>query len=112
MKVVGPVFDVYTPARDPFRRKVEKASVSSRLKEEKGRSTRSARMNGPQKRDVRASRSETPPPDDAPTNGMPAGFIAQILGQVLATKRPDATVAARAYARSARSARSRFIRWA
>jgi hypothetical protein len=43
---------------------------------------------------------------------MPAGFVAQILGQALATKRPDATIAVRAYARSGRSARSRFIRWA
>lgn len=58
------------------------------------------------------SRSETNVPPGSAGNGIPASFVAQILGQVLATDGADAALAARAYARTPRGAGSQFIRWA
>jgi len=44
-------------------------------------------------------------------NGMPAGFVAQVLGQVLETKPQSPMLAARIYARSARNPKdARLIR--
>jgi hypothetical protein len=58
------------------------------------------------------SRSETNSPPVSTSNGIPASFVAQILGQVLATDGADAALAVRAYARPQHGAGSQFIRWA
>ena len=113
MKSVGPIIDVYAAARGEFRRKVEKPNASSTMYGERETARGAKPVNGPLPQKPGASRSETATPANALVNGMPSSFIAQVLGQILATKKRDAAAAIRVYESVERGEpEKRFIRWA
>jgi hypothetical protein len=92
-------------------RRVEKSGGSSGLHEKhERRAGRTLTYSG---RDRRAgtSRIDTGSSRGQARNGMPAGFVAQVLGQVLETKPENPMLATRVYARSARTPKDgRLIR--
>ena len=113
MSPVGPVIEIYASAGSRGSRRVEKTNISSRLADEQRRANRSAIVNPPVKPKPEASHFETHCCGGPLANGIPAGFIAQILGQVLATNKADAARRAQAYAQSeCDPAEMRLIRWA
>ena len=116
MTVIRPITDVYSRGARALRRGVEKPNLSSELKDERHPRHKPMMLNMSLNDRRRSSRFETrsdPPPNEG---GAPAGFIAQVLGQVLATHGADRARRARAmreYANSARGKReSKFLRWA
>jgi hypothetical protein len=86
----------------PQRRRVEKANPASSLREERRRDPARRAAYAQQEASQRVSRFDTRLAGEADRSGMDARFIAQVLGQVLGTKRNSAPIAARAYARSNR----------
>lgn len=113
MKSVGPIIEIYAGARPEPRRRVEKASISSGLEDQRHRRGGPAILNAPITPSSRESRFETNSTVGSLGEGIPAGFIAQILGQVLLTKRPDPASGLRAYARAESDPGDlRLIRWA
>ena len=94
----------HSATREPGRaltlRRVEKSGESSGLHEKyERRSGRTPTYAGRDRR-ARASRIDTGYSRSPARNGMPAGFVAQVLGQVLETKPENSEAAARLYARS------------
>jgi hypothetical protein len=112
MKAAASLSGIYTPSRFSPHRKVEKVSAPSCLHGENAERGSSSRMNAKTARMARLSHSGTQIVNGAAPNGMPAGFVAQILGQVLSTNRADMRSAARAYTDPQRRGKTRFIRWA
>jgi hypothetical protein len=101
----------FTKGRALVVRCVEKSGSSNSLHGKHER--RSGRTLTHSARGSRAglSRFDTGNASDPARNSMSAGFVAQVLGQVLETKPQNAIHAARVYARSARSAKDgRLIR--
>src|SRR5215813_12958022 len=97
MKVIGPVTEVYGAPRLAIQRKVEKANASSGL----GRETRSppppVMLNRAPAEETQPSRFETAAATTEFAAAIPAPFVAQIIGQVLETKRADFASALRAF---------------
>jgi hypothetical protein len=92
-----------------LRRRVEKPNGSSGLGQEM-RSARRAVMLNPVARDEsRPSRFDTASRVGECDYPMPAPFVAQIIGQVLETKRADFASATRAYAAAGMTA-PEFVR--
>jgi hypothetical protein len=109
MKVIGPITEVYGALRPTLRRRVEKPNGSSGLGQEM-RSARRAIMLNPVARDEpRPSRFDTASGVRECDHAMLAPFVAQIIGQVLDTKRADPASAMRAYAAASMPA-PEFIR--
>jgi hypothetical protein len=102
---------VYTTGHALVVRRVEKSGGSSSLNgKHERRATRSVTHSA---RGSRASlcRFDTDNPSAPARNGMQAGFVAQVLGQVLGTKPESPVRAARVYAQSAHSPKDgRLIR--
>jgi hypothetical protein len=112
MKLVDPVIEIYAGTRTQPWWRVEKPNGASRLDEERRRAAGPTILNARTKPQAKPSRSETPSPVTPSTEGIPASFIAQILGQVLATKKADAARCARAYEEAGRDpAEIRPIGW-
>jgi hypothetical protein len=100
MKIVSTVTAIAPLSRAGSLRRVEKISPSNGLK----RDVRRGQRRGPDVRyafdTLRVSRFETRCENDASENGMPAGFIAQVIGQCLETTSSDPVAARRAYAQA------------
>jgi hypothetical protein len=113
MTSVGPTVEIYAAPRSESRRRVEKANMSSRLEDDRRRAGGPAMLNGAVKVSASPSRIETISSTNSLVEGIPTGFIAQILGQILVTKRADLASSLRAYERTERDLKDmRFIRWA
>ncbi len=97
MRVIGPLTEVYGPPRLTVRRRVEKPNGSSGL----GRDARLAHgpvmLNPAAGDEPHASRFGTTSRVCDFDHAIPAPFIAQIIGQVLETKRADIASAMRAF---------------
>jgi hypothetical protein len=97
MKVIGPVTEVYGAPRLVIQRKVEKPNASSGL----GRETRPAQapimLNRAPAEETQPCRFETAAATTELAAAIPAPFVAQIIGQVLETKRADFAAALRAF---------------
>ena len=102
MKSVGPILEIYSAPRPQPWRRVEKTNGSSRLDEEKHRTPEAGILNAPGKRSAATSRFETSPAAGLVGEATPPGFIAQVLGQVLATKKADPARCLKAYAEAER----------
>lgn len=102
---------VYTTGRALVVRCVEKSGGSSSLNgKHERRATRSVTHSARRSR-ADVSRFDTDNSSAPARNGMQAGFVAQVLGQVLETKPESPMFAARVYARSARNPKDgRLIR--
>jgi hypothetical protein len=112
MKPVDPIIEIYPFTRPQPSRPVEKPSQSSSLEEDRQRAARPTILNARIKPQAKPSRCETSSSVAPSTEGIPTGFIAQILGQVLATKKPDVARRARAYEEAGRDrAEIRPIGW-
>jgi hypothetical protein len=115
MTVIRPITDVYSSNARALRRGVEKPNVSSGLKDERKLRQQPKMLNMSLNDRRRSSRFETRADPPSNEGGMPAGFIAQVLGQVLTTndaEKARRARAAREYARSGRAQRAvTFIRW-
>jgi hypothetical protein len=101
----------YTTGRALVVRCVEKSGGSSSLNGKHER--RAARSSTHSARSSRAglSRFDTDNSSAPARNGMQAGFVAQVLGQVLEAKPESPMLAARVYARCARNPKDgRLIR--
>jgi hypothetical protein len=111
MKIGGNYPDARAPAGAIARRRVEKPHEAKGLPAE-ARAQTMPRFGGFERRArARESRIETGLASNAGTNGMPSGFIAQVLGQILAPPVSDRVMAERAYARSKRACRqARLVR--
>jgi hypothetical protein len=113
MKSVGPIIDVYAAARGEIRRKVEKPNASNTMYDERETARGTKPVNGTFAQKQAASRTETTAPQNALVNSVPSSFIAQVLGQILTTKKSDAAAATRAYESVEQGEpEKRFIRWA
>jgi len=99
------------PSRALTLRRVEKSGGCNSLHEKhERRSGRTLKYSGRDRR-AGASRIDTGYSRSPARNGMPAGFVAQVLGQVLETKPENLEAAARVYARNLRSSKDgRLIR--
>ena len=97
MKSGGIASDIYTPARAPARWRVQKLNASSHLGGETRRPNAPAILNPPLATAPEASHFETSTRAAPTRNGMPATFIAQVLGQILETKRRDPAYGRRIY---------------
>jgi hypothetical protein len=111
MKIGGNYPDVRAPARAIARRRVEKPHDAKGLHAE-ARAQRLPISGGFERRArPRPSRIETGFASNAGTSGTPPGFIAQVLGQILAPPSSDRVMAERAYASSNRASRQpRLVR--
>src|SRR5437868_14477451 len=97
MRVIGPITEVYGPARFAMKRRVEKPNASSGLGQQTRSTHRPIMLNPVAGEETHACRFDTASSVESFGNAIPAPFIAQIIGQVLETKRPDNASAMRAY---------------
>jgi hypothetical protein len=102
MTSLDPVIEIYAGTRPQPWWRVEKPNGSSRLDEERRRAAGPTILNARALPQAKPSRSETASQVTASTEGIPTGFMAQILGQVLATKTADAARRVRAYQEAGR----------
>ena len=102
MKIDSNQRDFYAPARLATHRRVEKPNALSNLREDGRRESPRAMRNSERRANGRASHLETRLSADREPTGIQAGFVAQVLGQILGTAQ-DGMSAARAYARSPRA---------
>ncbi len=109
MRVIGPITEVYGPARLAVKRRVEKSNASSGLGQQTRSTHRPIMLNPVAEEETHASRFDTASRVGAFGNAIPAPFIAQIIGQVLETKPSDNASATRAY-KAASATAAQFIR--
>ena len=97
MRVVDPVTEVYGAPRLTSKRRVEKPNGLSGLGGEARPAQRPVMLNRAIDEESEASRFETASRVRNSNDAIPAPFIAQIIGQVLETKRCDTLSAKRAF---------------
>ena len=107
MRIEHATFAIYSPVRETARRRVEKSNASNRLGREEDRSANASNRN-PQFRETDpVSRFETRAQANNGEAHPVSGFVAQILGQIIAQRTTPAAVA-HAYAQA--KAGSRYQR--
>ena len=112
MKSVGPVIEIYSSPRWDTWPRVEKACVSSRLQDPSRDGDGVGKFNARVKPASDRSHSVTHSWGSPLTTGIPAGFIAQVLGQTLSTSTANAKARLRAYAEAEQDpAEMRLVRW-
>jgi hypothetical protein len=100
-----------TTGRALIARRVEKSGGSSSLHGKHDRRAPRAMIQSERRNRSGLSRFDTDNASAAPRNGMPAGFVAQVLGQVLEARPESPAPALRVYARGARDVKDgRLIR--
>src|SRR5262252_3830100 len=104
MRPISAITEVYGPLRAYPRRRVEKPSGASSLREDARAASRPIIVNDAPARPARASHFETRAGTCEVDGAIPATFIAHVIGQILGDTRPDAVRALRAYAGASRSA--------
>ena len=97
MRVIGPITEVYGPARLGMKRRVEKPNSSSGLGQETRPRSGAIMLNAVIDEGTHPCRFGTASPSTDFDNAIPAPFIAQIIGQILETKRSDSASAMRAF---------------
>jgi hypothetical protein len=100
MKIVSTLTAIAPASRAGSLRRVEKISPSNGLKRDVRRGQRRGQNIPGAFATLGVSRFETRCENDTSENGMPAGFIAQVIGQCLETPSSDPVVARRAYAQA------------
>jgi hypothetical protein len=112
MKSVGPAIEIYaSPRRDSWPR-VEKAGISSRLQDPPRDGEAAGTFNARASPASDLSYSGTQPWGSPLATGIPAGFIAQVLGQTLSTSTSNAKARLRAYAEAVQDpTEMRLVRW-
>src|SRR5712691_6562388 len=98
MKSVGPVIEIYAKPRHETWPRVEKASMSGRLDNPPRDADDVRKLNMRAKSQFPLCPSGTHSCDSPLATGIPAGFIAQVLGQSLSTSTANAQARLRAYA--------------
>jgi hypothetical protein len=97
MKPVSSPTNIYGPRRLYSPRRVEKPHGTGTLGDKKPGNAGPAMLNARPSAKPQACHFETGVFGGTLKTGVPAEFIAQILGQILETNRADPTAAARAY---------------
>jgi hypothetical protein len=97
MKVVAPITEVYGTPRVNQKRRVEKPNGSSGLGQETRPAPRPLMLNSVASEETSPSHFGTTSRVGDFDNAIPAPFIAQVIAQVLETKRGDVVSAMRAF---------------
>ena len=113
MKPAGPVIEIYARPRHETWPRVEKASMSGRLDNPPRDAEGVRKLNMRTKSASEPCLSGTHSASSPLATGVPAGFIAQVIGQTLSTSRANAKARMRAYAEAELDpAEMRLVRWA
>jgi len=97
MRVIGPITEVYGAPRLTSKRRVEKPNEPSGLGRQARPAQRAVMLNRLVDEDGEPSRFGTASAARDFNDAIPAPFIAQIIGQILETKRCDIASAKRAF---------------
>jgi hypothetical protein len=109
MKIGDSPLGIRAPVQVPGPRRVEKSSNANCLRKDNEREPARALIHPSRAVPMAASRIETRFAEEPERSGMNAGFVAQVLGQILGPCRGNALVAARAYVRSSVAASERRL---